>query len=101
MLRSDLTWSAGPGPLKIRPNYDPASGIAHPSQALYTANGAGWTFAYTVPIARTMTYDAAIAKYVFPPAGFGLSPAGPGGPAGSLTAPSPNSEHCLTATPSL
>lgn len=91
-----ITWNAGAGPLEIRPNYDPATGIAHPSQALYSANGTGWTLATTVPIARTMTYDPAIAKYAFPLAGFGLYSVGPGGSVGSLIAPAPKTEYCMT-----
>jgi len=91
-----ITWNAGAGPLEIRPNYDPATGIAHPSQALYSANGTGWTFATTVPIARSMTYDAPIAKYAFPLAGFGLYSVGPGDSVGSLIAAAPKSEYCMT-----
>ena len=91
-----ITWNAGAGPLEIRPNYDPATGIAHPSQALYSANGTGWTLATTVPIARSMTYDAPIAKYAFPLAGFGLYSVGEGGSIGSLIAPAPKSEYCMT-----
>ncbi len=97
LIYSHVTWNAGTGPLEIRPNYDPSTGIAHPSQALYYANGTGWTFAYTVPIARSMTYDAPIDKYAFPLAGFGLYSVGPGGAVGSLIAPAPKTEYCMTA----
>jgi hypothetical protein len=93
---SHITWNAGAGPLEIRPNYDPSTGIAHPSQALFSASGSGWTFVTTVPIAHTMTYDAAIAKYAFPLAGFGLFSVGEGGSVGSLIRPSPKSEYCMT-----
>ena len=91
-----VTWNAGAGPLEIQPNYDPSTGIARPSQALFSASGSGWTFVTAVPIASTMTYDAAIARYTFPLAGFGLYSAGPDGSVAGLIAPSPQSGFCMT-----
>src|SRR5262244_3297619 len=90
-----ITWNAGTGPLEIRPNYDPATGIAHPSQALFSASGSGWTFVTAIPIARTMTYDAAIARYAFPLAGFGLYSVARDGSPASLVAASPQSGFCM------
>src|SRR5215471_2739695 len=68
-----LTWNAGGGPFELRPAYDPSTGIARPSQALYTSNGSGgWTFVSTVPVLQPMAYDAPINKYRFPLASFEL-----------------------------
>jgi len=91
-----ITWNAGAGPLEIQPNYDPSTGIAHPSQALFSASGSGWTFVTAIPIARTMTYDAAIARYAFPLAGFGLYSVARDGSPASLVAASPQSGFCMT-----
>ena len=92
-----ITWNAGSGPFELRPSYDPSTGIAQPSQALYTANaGGGWTLASTTPMLRPMAYDPPLNKYRFPLAGSGLYAVAADGSLGALAAPSPKDEFCMT-----
>src|SRR5215831_5455165 len=83
-----LTWNAGSGPFELRPAYDPSTGIAQPSQALYTTNGSGgWTFVSTIPVLQPMAYDAPINKYRFPLASFELRAVAADGSVGAMVAP--------------
>jgi hypothetical protein len=91
-----ITWNAGAGPLEIRPQYNPSTGTAQATQALYTLTGTStWSFVKTVPIARTMTWEPP-SDYRFPLTSFGLYSVGSGGGIGSLVASSPKVDFCIT-----
>jgi hypothetical protein len=92
-----ITWNAGAGPWELRPNYNPSTGIAKMSQALYTATGPGqWAYVSSVPIVVPMAYDAALFKYRFPLGSFGLYSVAANGGVGSLVSDSPKTEYCMT-----
>jgi hypothetical protein len=91
---SHITWNAGTGPLEIRPAYDPSTGIAAASQALYATDG---SVASTAPIVVSMAYEPLEYKYRFPLGAYGLYAVGAGGAVGGLVAPSPKVDFCMTA----
>jgi len=91
-----VTWNAGTGPLEIRPNYNPTTGIAEGYQALYTMTSPGqWSFVSTVPIARPMVWDPPI-DYRFPLSAFALYSIGSDGGVGGVVATSPKVDFCIT-----
>jgi hypothetical protein len=93
---SHITWNAGAGPLEIRPQYNPATGTAMATQALYTLTGpSAWSFVKNVPIVKSMVWEPP-SDYRFPLTGFGLYTVGSGGGIGSLVASSPKVDFCMT-----
>lgn len=94
---SHVTWNAGAGPLEIRPNYNPATGISQGFQALYSYSGGGiWSFHHVVPIVGPMIWEPP-SDYRFPLTRFRLYGVGPGGGIGRLVATSPKVDFCMTA----
>jgi len=92
---SHVTWNAGAGPLEIRPSYDPVTGIAHATQALYSSSAPGqWTFATATPIVKPLVF-ASPDDYIFPFSGFTLHQVASGGGVGAVVATSPKTEFCM------
>ena len=90
-----ITWNAGDGPLEIRPQYNPATGMATATQALSTLTGpATWSYVRSVPIVQPMQWRPPT-DYRFPMTGFGLY-TNTGGNLGSLVATSPKVDYCMT-----
>ncbi len=91
-----ITWNAGDGPLEIHPRFDPATGMATSTQALYTLTGpATWSFVRSVPIVHPMQWEPP-SDYRFPMTGFGLYTNTASGGVGALVATSPKVDYCMT-----
>src|ERR1700722_11739345 len=91
-----ITWNSGAGPLEIRPNYNASIMQSQGLQRLYSRNSSGGlTAVMDVPIAVPM-YWVPPSDYRFPLSSFGLY-SDVGGSIGTLVAPSPKVNFCMTA----
>jgi hypothetical protein len=89
-------FNAGPGPLVIQPQYNPASGTYSGTQYLYTLSPAGaWTVSRTIPIAGEFFWHAEHGHFHFPLASFGLYAVAPNGGPGAAVAISPKIGFCI------
>ncbi len=92
-----ITEDTGAGPLEIRPQFNPLTGISQGYQALYTMPSPGvWTFASTVPIVGPMIWTPP-SDYNFPLDKFWLYKVASGGGVGSLVGTSPKDLFCMTS----
>ena len=92
-----ITEDTGAGPLEIRPEYNPATGISQGYQALYSSPSPGvWKFDETVPIVGPMIWDPP-SDYIFPLDKFWLYTVASGGGLGNLVATSPKVLFCMTS----
>jgi hypothetical protein len=91
-----ITWDAGTGPFEIDPTYNPATGTATFTQAIYKSTSPGvWTFDHSVPVAATGVFDAP-SDYQFPLTKFTLNTVNADGSLGSVVATSPKTDYCIT-----
>lgn len=87
-----ITWTAGAGPFEIDPDYDPATGTASFSQAVYNSPKPGtWNYDHSVPLSVTGVFDPPF-DYRFPLTRFTLATL-----AGKVVATSPKTDYCITA----
>jgi hypothetical protein len=92
-----ITWDAGTGPFELDPNYDPQTGTATFTQAIYRSTSPGvWTFDHSVPVAATGVFDPP-SDYRFPLTKFTLNTVQADGSPGALLATSPKTDYCITA----
>jgi hypothetical protein len=94
-----ITWDAGTGPFEIDPTYNPATGVATFTQAIYRSTSPGsWTFDHSVPVAATGVWNPVTgADYNFPLTKFTLNSVNADGSVGSVVATSPKTDYCITA----
>ncbi len=91
-----ITWDAGTGPFEIDPTYNPATGTATFTQAIYKSTSPGvWTFDHSVPIAATGVFDPP-SDYRFPLTKFTLNTVNTDGSLGTVVATSPKTDYCIT-----
>jgi len=89
-------FNAGPGPLVIKPQYNPASCSYNGTQYLYTLSPTGvWSVSQTIPIAGEFFWHAEHGHFHFPLASFGLYAVAPNGGPGAAVAISPKNGFCI------
>jgi hypothetical protein len=91
-----ITWDAGPGPFELDPNYNPKTGTATFTQAIYRSTSPGvWTFDHSVPVAVTAAFHSPD-DYEFPLTKFTLNTIQGDGSLGPVVATSPKIDYCMT-----
>ena len=91
-----VTWDAGTGPFEIDPTYNPASGTASFTQAIYNSPSPGvWQFDHSAPLAVAGAFVAP-SDYRFPLTSFTLNQVNPDGSLGPVVATSPKTDYCIT-----
>jgi hypothetical protein len=91
-----VTWDAGPGPFEIDPTYNPVTGTASFTQAIYGSPSPGvWQFDHSVPLAVAGVFDAP-SDYRFPLTRFTLNQVNADGSIGAVVATSPKTDYCIT-----
>lgn len=92
-----VTWDAGAGPFEIDPTYDPSTGTATFTQAVYNSPSPGvWNLDHYVPLAVTGVFNPP-SDYQFPLTRFTLNQVNPDGSPGAVVATSPKTDYCITA----
>lgn len=91
-----IVYNAGEGPLEIRPEYDPATGLAQAFQRLYTYDASGnLSLVSSTRLVGTFFWHAAHNHYHFPLASFGLYSLAPDGSVGTPVVASQKNGFCL------
>jgi hypothetical protein len=93
---SHVTADSGAGPFEIDPTYDPETGTATFTQAIYSSSAPGvWSLDHRVPLPVVGVFDPP-AEYQFPLNAFTLHAIDADGSAGAVVASSPKSDYCIT-----
>ena len=91
-----IIYNAGPGPLELRPTYDPATDTADATQRLYGLDSSGNLVpAQDVPLQGKFFWHAPHNHYHFPAADFGLYAIAADGSVGPSVAMSPKLGFCV------
>jgi len=90
------TFNAGPGPLVIKPVYNPASGNYQGTQYIYSQNSSGvWSLAQQIPVAGVFIFDSDHGHFHFPFVTYGLYTVGANGGPGTPVATSGKVSFCI------
>jgi len=89
------TLNGGPGPLVIQPEYNPASGVYHGTQYIYSVSGSTWTIRQSIPIAGAFIFHAEHGHFHYPFATYGLYTVGADGGPGIAVALSEKVGFCI------
>jgi Bacterial Ig domain/Lysyl oxidase len=90
------TFNGGPGPLVIKPVYNPASGNYQGTQYIYTQNSPGvWSLTQQIPVAGVFIFDSDHGHFHFPFVTYGLYNVGANGGPGTPVAVSSKIGFCI------